>query len=156
MDWVFDAAGKDWHLKGATADGDQPGFAAYRRDSVRTGYTRSRFCVLLLCRVLFQQQNRRRPARRGVFSCQFGSTSTRLKSLISGTGPHRETVAAANTGPRGIRLNRGSEPRERGEGGYRDAVGSSRDSSSLVGPLKVRGMTHTWLTRPIARRMPVV
>jgi len=31
MDWVFDAAGTDWHLVPVAANG-QPGFAAYRRD----------------------------------------------------------------------------------------------------------------------------
>ncbi|GII77192.1 RNA polymerase sigma factor [Sphaerisporangium rufum] len=31
MGWVFDAAGKDWRLKEVTANGGQPGFAAYRR-----------------------------------------------------------------------------------------------------------------------------
>jgi RNA polymerase sigma-70 factor (ECF subfamily) len=30
MDWVFEAAGTDWHLEAVTANG-QPGFAAYRR-----------------------------------------------------------------------------------------------------------------------------
>ncbi|RFS83807.1 sigma-70 family RNA polymerase sigma factor [Actinomadura spongiicola] len=32
MDRVFGAAGKDWLLKEVTANGGQPGFAAYRRD----------------------------------------------------------------------------------------------------------------------------
>lgn len=32
MGWVFTAAGKDWQLKEVTANGGQPGFAAYRRD----------------------------------------------------------------------------------------------------------------------------
>jgi RNA polymerase sigma-70 factor (ECF subfamily) len=36
MGWVFDAAGKDWLLKEVTANGGQPGFAAYRR--VGDGY----------------------------------------------------------------------------------------------------------------------
>ncbi|GAA3218672.1 sigma-70 family RNA polymerase sigma factor [Actinocorallia longicatena] len=36
MGWVFDAAGKDWLLKETTANGGQPGFAAYRR--VGDGY----------------------------------------------------------------------------------------------------------------------
>ena len=31
MEWVFEAAGKDWLLKEVTANGGQPGFAAYRR-----------------------------------------------------------------------------------------------------------------------------
>jgi RNA polymerase sigma-70 factor (ECF subfamily) len=31
MDWVFEAAGQDWLLKEVTANGGQPGFAAYRR-----------------------------------------------------------------------------------------------------------------------------
>jgi RNA polymerase sigma-70 factor, ECF subfamily len=31
MEWVFAAAGKDWLLKAVTANGGQPGFAAYRR-----------------------------------------------------------------------------------------------------------------------------
>ena len=31
MDWVFGAAGTDWHLQAVTANGGQPGFAAYRR-----------------------------------------------------------------------------------------------------------------------------
>jgi RNA polymerase sigma-70 factor (ECF subfamily) len=31
MEWVFDAGGKDWLLKAVTANGGQPGFAAYRR-----------------------------------------------------------------------------------------------------------------------------
>lgn len=31
MEWVFEAAGTDWHLKPVTANGHQPGFAAYRR-----------------------------------------------------------------------------------------------------------------------------
>lgn len=31
MGWVFDAAGKDWLLREVTANGGQPGFAAYRR-----------------------------------------------------------------------------------------------------------------------------
>jgi RNA polymerase sigma-70 factor, ECF subfamily len=31
MDWVFAAAGKDWLLKDVTANGGQPGFAAYQR-----------------------------------------------------------------------------------------------------------------------------
>lgn len=31
MTWVFDAAGKDWLLREVTANGGQPGFAAYRR-----------------------------------------------------------------------------------------------------------------------------
>jgi RNA polymerase sigma-70 factor (ECF subfamily) len=31
MDWVFEAAGQDWLLKAVTANGGQPGFAAYRR-----------------------------------------------------------------------------------------------------------------------------
>jgi RNA polymerase sigma-70 factor, ECF subfamily len=31
MEWVFDAAGKDWILKPVAANGGQPGFAAYRR-----------------------------------------------------------------------------------------------------------------------------
>jgi RNA polymerase sigma-70 factor, ECF subfamily len=31
MDWVFAAAGKDWLLKEVTANGGQPGFAAYQR-----------------------------------------------------------------------------------------------------------------------------
>ena len=31
MDWVFAKAGKDWLLKEVTANGGQPGFAAYRR-----------------------------------------------------------------------------------------------------------------------------
>lgn len=31
MEWVFAAAGKDWLLKEVTANGGQPGFAAYRR-----------------------------------------------------------------------------------------------------------------------------
>ena len=31
MDWVFEAAGQDWLLKEVTADGGQPGFAAYCR-----------------------------------------------------------------------------------------------------------------------------
>ncbi|MEV6862676.1 sigma-70 family RNA polymerase sigma factor [Streptosporangium subroseum] len=31
MEWVFGAAGKDWLLKEVTANGGQPGFAAYRR-----------------------------------------------------------------------------------------------------------------------------
>nr|WP_239514058.1 sigma-70 family RNA polymerase sigma factor [Streptosporangium sp. 'caverna'] len=36
MEWVFEAAGKDWLLKEVTANGGQPGFAAYRR--VGDGY----------------------------------------------------------------------------------------------------------------------
>ena len=36
MDWVFGAAGKDWLLKEVTANGGQPGFAAYQR--VGAGY----------------------------------------------------------------------------------------------------------------------
>ncbi|MEU1734380.1 sigma-70 family RNA polymerase sigma factor [Streptosporangium sp. NPDC020145] len=36
MEWVFEKAGKDWLLKGVTANGGQPGFAAYRR--VGDGY----------------------------------------------------------------------------------------------------------------------
>jgi RNA polymerase sigma-70 factor, ECF subfamily len=36
MEWVFGAAGKDWLLKEVTANGGQPGFAAYRR--VGDGY----------------------------------------------------------------------------------------------------------------------
>ncbi|MEV5575528.1 sigma-70 family RNA polymerase sigma factor [Spirillospora sp. NPDC052269] len=36
MDRVFDAAGRDWRLKEVTANGCQPGFAAYRR--VGDGY----------------------------------------------------------------------------------------------------------------------
>ncbi|QJY47396.1 sigma-70 family RNA polymerase sigma factor [Pseudonocardia broussonetiae] len=36
MGWVFDAAGKDWRLEETTANGGQPGFAAYRR--VGDGY----------------------------------------------------------------------------------------------------------------------
>jgi RNA polymerase sigma-70 factor (ECF subfamily) len=36
MDWVFRAAGKDWLLKEVSANGGQPGFAAYRR--VGSGY----------------------------------------------------------------------------------------------------------------------
>jgi RNA polymerase sigma-70 factor (ECF subfamily) len=36
MDWVFAKAGKDWLLKEVTANGGQPGFAAYRR--VAGGY----------------------------------------------------------------------------------------------------------------------
>ena len=35
MEWVFAAAGTDWHLQAVTANG-QPGFAAYRR--VGSGY----------------------------------------------------------------------------------------------------------------------
>ncbi|RSM95277.1 RNA polymerase subunit sigma-70 [Nonomuraea sp. WAC 01424] len=31
MEWVFSAAGKDWLLKEVTANGGQPGFAAYQR-----------------------------------------------------------------------------------------------------------------------------
>jgi RNA polymerase sigma-70 factor (ECF subfamily) len=31
MQWVFDAAGRDWLLRDVTANGGQPGFAAYRR-----------------------------------------------------------------------------------------------------------------------------
>ncbi|GAB3371253.1 sigma-70 family RNA polymerase sigma factor [Amycolatopsis echigonensis] len=31
MDWVFDVAGKDWLLRETTANGGQPGFAAYQR-----------------------------------------------------------------------------------------------------------------------------
>jgi RNA polymerase sigma-70 factor (ECF subfamily) len=31
MDWVFEAAGQDWLLKEVTANGGQPGFAAYCR-----------------------------------------------------------------------------------------------------------------------------
>ncbi|WSA16251.1 sigma-70 family RNA polymerase sigma factor [Streptosporangium subroseum] len=36
MEWVFGAAGKDWLLKEVTANGGQPGFAAYQR--VGDGY----------------------------------------------------------------------------------------------------------------------
>ncbi|GAA2600339.1 sigma-70 family RNA polymerase sigma factor [Actinomadura fulvescens] len=36
MEWVFEAAGRDWLLKEVTANGGQPGFAAYRR--VGDGY----------------------------------------------------------------------------------------------------------------------
>lgn len=36
MEWVFEAAGKDWLLKEVTANGGHPGFAAYRR--VGDGY----------------------------------------------------------------------------------------------------------------------
>ena len=36
MEWVFEAAGKDWLLKEVVANGGQPGFAAYRR--VGDGY----------------------------------------------------------------------------------------------------------------------
>jgi len=36
MEWVFGAAGKDWHLEEVAANGGQPGFAAYRR--VGDGY----------------------------------------------------------------------------------------------------------------------
>jgi RNA polymerase sigma-70 factor (ECF subfamily) len=36
MGWVFDAAGKDWRLQEVTANGGQPGFAAYWR--VGDGY----------------------------------------------------------------------------------------------------------------------
>jgi RNA polymerase sigma-70 factor (ECF subfamily) len=36
MEWVFEAAGKDWLLKEVTANGGQPGFAAYR--GVGDGY----------------------------------------------------------------------------------------------------------------------
>src|SRR3954451_17143027 len=35
MEWVFDKAGRDWHLKAVSANG-QPGFAAYRR--IGAGY----------------------------------------------------------------------------------------------------------------------
>jgi RNA polymerase sigma-70 factor (ECF subfamily) len=35
MEWVFEQAGTDWHLKAVAANG-QPGFAAYRR--VGRGY----------------------------------------------------------------------------------------------------------------------
>ncbi|MFI6165932.1 sigma-70 family RNA polymerase sigma factor [Nocardia sp. NPDC051052] len=31
MEWVFEAAGKDWRLAQVTANGGQPGFAAYQR-----------------------------------------------------------------------------------------------------------------------------
>jgi RNA polymerase sigma-70 factor (ECF subfamily) len=31
MEWVFRAAGQDWHLEEVAANGGQPGFAAYRR-----------------------------------------------------------------------------------------------------------------------------
>ncbi|WP_040811523.1 sigma-70 family RNA polymerase sigma factor [Nocardia concava] len=31
MEWVFEAAGKDWRLEPVAANGGQPGFAAYRR-----------------------------------------------------------------------------------------------------------------------------
>jgi len=31
MEWVFEAAGKDWLLREVAANGGQPGFAAYRR-----------------------------------------------------------------------------------------------------------------------------
>ena len=35
MDWVFEMAGKDWLLEEVTANGGQPGFAAYRRVGAR-------------------------------------------------------------------------------------------------------------------------
>ncbi|NUP29612.1 MAG: sigma-70 family RNA polymerase sigma factor [Nocardia sp.] len=31
MEWVFQTSGRDWRLEGVTANGGQPGFAAYRR-----------------------------------------------------------------------------------------------------------------------------
>jgi RNA polymerase sigma-70 factor (ECF subfamily) len=37
MDWVFEAAGQDWLLKEVTANGGQPGFAAYCRVGGRYG-----------------------------------------------------------------------------------------------------------------------